>query len=401
MELTQTNEYLDESSLSWTVVIAEGDSDGTLTIPFSQFIAIPEGKPLTSGTLTATILSGTGYDVGTTATAEVDIVVAMTFGFDKDSYAVDESDETLSFKVIARTGGGAAAPTDSAFVVVSAANDQADSPSDYSALSAIVQFSLSDFSAEGSVSKAEESFDVEIVDDDENDNGETFTLLLQRSPSHGNARANFVDTEGKSCRDECEVTVTITDNDAEKVRFESVSVISSPVAASDTYGAGEMIVFTVDLDDTVVVDTTNGTPGLLFKLGNSGSERDEYLEYVSGSETTTLRFEYTVQATDVGDDGIQIDDALELARGTITEATDGLEAILGHEALGLLTSDKVDGSQMPAIPTLAALSLSGVSLSPALDSGSHIVFERGSQRDNLDDSDGNSIVRGFGSNNTR
>ena len=34
------------------------------------------------------------------------------------------------------------------------------------------------------------------------------------------ARANFVDTEGKSCPDECEVTVTITDNDAEKVRFE-------------------------------------------------------------------------------------------------------------------------------------------------------------------------------------
>ena len=78
---------------------------------------------------------------------------------------------------------------------------------------------------------------------------------------------------------------------------------------------------------------------------HEGSERDEYLNYVSGSGTTTLQFEHTVQATDVDDDGINIDeDALELAGGTISDATDGLEAILGHEALGLLTSDKVDGS---------------------------------------------------------
>ena len=366
--LTQTNEYLDESSLSKTVTIAEDDSDATLTIPASEFTAIPEGKPVASGTLTATVAADTGYSVGTSAAAEVDIVVAMTFGFDMDSYTVDESDETLAFKVVARTGGGAATPTGNVFVTVSAASDQAESPSDYSALSAIVQFSPSDFSAEGSVSKAEKSFNVEIVDDDENDSGETFSLELERGPSLGNARANFVDTEGKSCGDECEVTVTITDNDAKKARIESVSIISSPVAASDTYGAGEMIVFTVDFDDTVVVDTTDGTPRLLFQLGNSGSERDEYLKYVSGSGTTTLRFEYTVQATDVDDDGINIDeDALELAGGKITDATDGLEAILGHEAVDLLTSHKVDGSQMPAVATLTALSLSGVTLSPAFD----------------------------------
>ena len=374
VELTQTNEYLDESSLSKTVTIAEDDSDATLTIPFSQFTAIPEGKPVASGTLTATIISATGYNVGTPAAAEVDIVVAMTFEFDMDSYSVDESDETLSFQVIARTGEGAAAPTGEVPVSVSADKDQegenrAGSLFDYTAFSQLVVLSPSDFEVDGSVAKAEKSLTVDIVDDDENDSGETFSLLLQGSPGLGNAQANFVDTEGKSCGGECAVTVTITDNDAEKVRIESVSVISSPVAASDTYGAGEMIVFTVEFDDTVVVDTIDGTPRLLFQLGNSGSERDEYLKYVSGSGTATLRFEYTVQSTDVDDDGINIDeDALELAGGTISDATDGLEAILGHEAIGLLTSDKVDGSQMPAIATLAALSLSGVSLLPAFDS---------------------------------
>ncbi len=369
MSLTQTNEYLDESSLSKSVTIAEDESDATLTIPASEFTAIPEGKPVASGTMTATVAADTGYSVGTSANASVDMVVAMTFEFDKDSYAVDESDETLAFKVIARTGEGAAVPTDDVSVSVSSANDQAESPTDYSALLATVQFSPSDFSAEGSVFKAEKSLNVGIVDDDENDSGETFSLELDRSSGLSNSHRNFVDTEGKSCGTKCAVTVTITDNDAEKARIESVSIISTPVAASDTYGAGEMIVFTVDFDDTVVVDTTGGTPRLLFQLGNSGSERDEYLSYVSGSGTTTLRFEYTVQATDVDDDGIQMDDdALELAGGTITDATDGLEAILGHEEVDLLTSHKVDGSQMPAIATLAALSLSGVSLLPAFDS---------------------------------
>ena len=81
------------------------------------------------------------------------------------------------------------------------------------------------------------------------------------------------------------------------------------------------------------------------------------------------RFEYTVQATDVDDDRINIDeDALEIAGCTNSDTTDGLEAIFGHEALGLLACGKVDGSLMPAVATLSALSLSGVSLSPALDS---------------------------------
>ncbi len=368
VELTQTNEYLDESSLSKTVTIAEDDSDATLTIPASEFTAIPEGKPVASGTLTATVAADTGYSVGTPAAADVDMVVAMTFGFDMDSYTVDESDETLSFKVVARTGEGAAAPTGNVFVSVSAVEGQAESPSDFSALTATVQFSPSDFSVEGSVSKAERSLNLVIVDDDDNDSGETLSLELERNPALNIAQWNFVDASDKSCGTICAVTVTITDNDAEKARIESVSVISSPVASSDTYGAGEMIVFAVTFDDSVVVDTTDGTPRLLFQLGNSGSERDEYLKYVSGSGTTTLRFEYTVQATDMDDDGIHIDEgALELEGGTISDATDELESILGHETVDLLTSHKVDGSRMPAIATLTALSLSGVTLSPAFD----------------------------------
>ena len=80
-----------------------------------------------------------------------------------------------------------------------------------------------------------------------------------------------------------------------------VVVASTPAAATNTYGAGETIRFTATFDLPV---TVSGTPRLLFELGDSGSERNEYLTYVRGSGTRTLVFEYVVQSADTDDDGI-------------------------------------------------------------------------------------------------
>ena len=214
VELKQTHQFLDTSSLSKAVTIAAGDSDATLTIPVSQFTSIPRGKPVASGTLTATVTPGTEYDVGTPGSADVNIVAALMFSFDRDSYEVDESDGALSFKLIARTGQGAAVPTDSVVVsVITDAND-ATSPTDYSALSEEILFSPADFVADGDVYEGEAAVSVEIVDDDDEDSGETFKLNLERSPALQNHHANFVDTDSNSCGSVCSVNVTITDNDS-------------------------------------------------------------------------------------------------------------------------------------------------------------------------------------------
>ena len=212
--ITQTHEYLNSSSLSKTVTIAAGDSDATLTIPVSQFTPISQGRPVASGRLTATVTDTTTYDAGTQATAEVDIVVALMFSFEKDSYTVDESDGARSFKVIARTGEGAAIPTSIILVSVSSKGDEAESPTDYYALSNLISFAPADFVADGAVYEAEATLTVDIVDDHDDDSGETFTLVLEKSPSLQNHHSNFVDTYGNSCDFECAVTVTITDNDS-------------------------------------------------------------------------------------------------------------------------------------------------------------------------------------------
>ena len=214
MAITQTHEYLNSSSLSKTVTIAAGDSDTTLTIPVSQFTAIPRGKPMASGTLTAMVISTTTYDAGVQANADVDIVVALMFSFEEDSYTVDESDGALSFRVVARTGEGAAVPTSSSSVSVSSKANEAESPTDYSVLSEMVSLAPTDFVADGAVYDAETTLTVDIVDDDDDDSGETFTLILDGSPSLLSHHFNFVDTYGNSCGSQCDATVTITDNDS-------------------------------------------------------------------------------------------------------------------------------------------------------------------------------------------
>ena len=144
---------------------------------------------------------------------------------------------------------------------------------------------------------------------------------------------------------------------------------SSPVAASNTYGAGETIVFKVIFDTAVVVDARNGRPRLLFKLGDGGNVREEYLVYLRGSGTATLYFAYVVQSTDADDNGIRIGkDALELNGGQISHATTGRDAELTHGKPGDNASFpdvEIDGSLAPLLASLTALSLSEGTLSPA------------------------------------
>ena len=78
----------------------------------------------------------------------------------------------------------------------------------------MIQISPADFVADGALFKSEVTVALEIVDDDDEDSGETFKLNLDRSPSLQNHHANFIDTDANSCGSVCAVNVTITDNDS-------------------------------------------------------------------------------------------------------------------------------------------------------------------------------------------
>ena len=130
-----------------------------------------------------------------------------------------------------------------------------------------------------------------------------------------------------------------------------VKIASNPVSADGFYGEGETIRFRVEFDSLVVVNTDNGTPTLVVRIGDTDNPaRDVGFSYSGGSGTASIEFEYTVQSGDRDSDGIYLgSDRLRLNGGTIRHITTHRDATLDHAALGTLASHDVDGSQAPTV----------------------------------------------------
>lgn len=118
--------------------------------------------------------------------------------------------------------------------------------------------------------------------------------------------------------------------------------------ADGSYTSGEVIDITVTFSEAVTVDTSEGTPYLELETGASGQNA----VYISGSDTDTLTFEYTVQG---GDNSLDLDyrdtNSLNTNGGTIrdaagndaalTLASPGNPGSLGaNNALGIETEDE-------------------------------------------------------------
>ena len=495
LALTQTGDFLAAADLARTVTIAAGQSTQTLTVAATSFQDFAPGATVEGGTLTAAVQAGTGYVLGTPDSVDVTIIVALTVGFEMASYSVAEEAGPLAVKLVARTGAGALAPDADFFISFSTAELdplEARIVHDYGSVSTTVLFAPSDFSADGSVFKAEQTVSVVIVDDEIDEQAERFAVLLDITPGLLRKYDNFVDTNGAACPDPlCPVLVTIIDTDpasaditgieitsrpangisylageaiavavtydeavavtttsgtptlaieidvAQAAPYTSISsdnlvltfsytvagddqdqngiaipagsieldggaitlqgtstaanlayprigrdatqkvntdprvisggvaVTSSPAAKTDTYGVGETIRFTATFDSPVAVDTTSGTPVLRFRLANSSTTpANKGLDYVSGSGTAALTFEYVVQSGDTDTNGISVrNNWLEANGGAITHPTTGVVARLNHGRPGNngnFPGHKVDGSLGPSVPNDWSLKPSGL-----------------------------------------
>ena len=496
--LTQTGDFLAAAELTKMVTIAAGQSTQTFTAAAAIFQDFAPGATVEGGTLTAAVQAGTDYVLGTPASVDVDIVVRLTIGFEMASYSIAEEAGSLAVKLVARTGAGALAPdadVDISFYTAELDPLEARIVHDYESVSVTVTFAPSDFSADGSVFKAEKTASVTIVDDEIDEQAEGFAVLLDITPGLLREYDNFVDTNGAACPDPlCPALVTIIDTDpasaditgieitsrpangvsylegeaitvavtydqavavdttsgtptldleidvAQAASYTSISsdnlaltfsytvagddqdqngiailagsidinggaitgqgtsaaanlvyprigkdatqkvntdpkvisggvaVTSSPTAKTDTYGASETIRFTVTFDSPVAVDTTSGTPVLGFRLANTGANpANKDLDYVSGSGTAVLTFEYVVQSGDTDTNGISVRnnwlDANGGANGAITHATTGRDAKLNHDRPGNngnFPGHKVDGSLGPSVADDWVLKPSGL-----------------------------------------
>ena len=330
VNLTQDQSYLTAANLSRTVTFAQDSATAALQVPATQFMQLSSGTVAEKGTLTATVADGTGYNVGTANSAEVDIVIAATIRISESSYTISEEGSTLTATVVVRTGEGAPQPAATITVGLGTfATGSAMSPEDYDATSRFLNFLSSDFTANGTVYEAEKSIDITIYDDLIDENDETFDIRLQAAPGlHIKYWWNFVNSAGQRCGSTCTVLATITDTDPVVANITGVEFASSP-AQHDSYSAGETVTVAATFDEAVEVDTTNGTPTLAIEVG-SEMRSAAYTE--TSADGTIVSFSYTVVGSDHDENGIDVPaGTIELNGGTITRQGTSDAALLSHD----------------------------------------------------------------------
>ena len=172
-----------------------------------------------------------------------------------------------------------------------------------------------------------------FVQDTTEEEDETFTVTLSNVSSNAQLAT---DPTAKGTIVDDDTAPTITD----------VSVTSTPVLATGTYGAGETIEVSVTFDEAV-----NATSATDFELNVSD---DKSAPLLRGSGTQTLVFGYTVAPDDADDNGIWIGDQdrtlvgdrrLTTQAGAITSTATGTAADLTHTELGRQDNHKVDGTR--------------------------------------------------------
>jgi regulation of enolase protein 1 (concanavalin A-like superfamily) len=136
----------------------------------------------------------------------------------------------------------------------------------------------------------------------------------------------------------------------------TVTSVSS-TTANGTYRAGDLISVQVNFSEAV---TVTGTPQLTLETGTA----DRIVNYASGSGTTTLTFNYTVQA---GDTSVDLDyqavGALALNGGTLSDAAGNTAALalVAPGAIGSLAANKALVVDTTA-PAFASATISGNAL---------------------------------------
>ena len=132
-----------------------------------------------------------------------------------------------------------------------------------------------------------------------------------------------------------------------------VAVTSDPGPAG-IYVEGDLIAVTVTFSETVVVDTTNGTPSLTLRVGR----RSKLAHYIQGPRSAALRFTYTVEDGDIDTDGVSLAAGrIALNGGTIKDLADN-PSLLVYEAVPPQPGHTVEGVR----PELQGASVDGATL---------------------------------------
>ena len=179
VEIEQDRPYLSASNRTHEVTIPAGMATATLEISASSFQRLPTGKVVTHGALTVRAVDSGDYDVVSASSVDVDVFPPVTLGIEFDSNVVDEGIGVVTGHLVALTGEGAAKPSTAIrFPVSTRAIGEAESPDDYLVLSELILIDPDDFVTVGSRYRAAVPFEIEIVDDTNDEDDERFGVVL-------------------------------------------------------------------------------------------------------------------------------------------------------------------------------------------------------------------------------
>ena len=219
VRLTQDRPFLDARDLLRHVEFPAHATAAELRIHASG----QRARPAQSGTLTATLVLGSGYHVGTPAAASVRMaasIPALIARLGRTSYSFEERARggDASVEVFMETQPGLPPPNRSHAVTLSTEAGSATAGSDFVPVDETLTFAPEDYAAAGGRWVARKTVELAPVDDDEDEPDETFTVTLSRDASPGDL-VQVRNPNRTRCGGPCRASVTIADNDVVGVSF--------------------------------------------------------------------------------------------------------------------------------------------------------------------------------------
>lgn len=361
-----------------TIALNDGDGSGDVGLASVNVDITPvNDDPVISGSFTGSVLEGNVGDApvtatGTIAISDVDAAdnpsfadVAATLGANGyGSFALSAGNwiYTLDQSAV-QSLAAAQTVSDSIIFTASDSSVQAisititgtnDTPTDIALSASSVSQSSGANAIVGNLSTTDA------------DTGDSFTYTLVAGTGGDdntdfNISANQLRANDASSLVPGNYSVRVQTTDANSASFAKVfnvsvvddvnaSVLSVAVPADNTYGVGDGLTFAVNYSENVTVDTTNGTP----RIGLTVGSETRYADYISGSGTDTLNFQYTVLLNDEDTNGVVLDTSIDTNGGSIVDDAD-LSAEVSLSNIGSLTAVLVDGI-LPGLAELTAVS---------------------------------------------
>ena len=188
LTITQDQDFLAGTERSPRVTILANATSATHTLATSDFL----GEVSADGRLTATVDAGDGYDVGSPASAGVDLLVAnpaVTLRLEKSSYAFLEDAATVTLNVVAETAPRVPVPANlSLNVLVRDRPGTAVNGVDYTFQLGFLRIVASNFAPLGDRYVATRSHSFTVLDDSATEGEESFRIELSggsRAPGCG------------------------------------------------------------------------------------------------------------------------------------------------------------------------------------------------------------------------